>query len=348
MSYADPWQWRPSQADWLLGLQLLIRKWQPDSSLGLDADRLKKSLTDAAMRGEPWLFHPALHVLYRTRNAPQQDAQLAVWCAAHVRQSLGALQTQRQLWIWSPSGGQPVEPGRYQLGELGASIASDDYRLPVALDPWLLSSGGGPLFDTGFAPERFWSFVDEVERDGGAQLERDITCFMRAAQALMALPACLPWLSATRVVVPLVPAPDSSFNSSSQPEFPGLVFSDTKDESQILEALMHETAHHYFRLAEAAGPLVEPTHQDTYASPLRDDPRPLRGIFLAFHALAYIVAFFEYARKRGQSLVAAEELQELALKRDEAHHVLRDARAQLTPAGRNFLHLTSQVAAYEP
>jgi HEXXH motif-containing protein len=59
-----------------------------------------------------------------------------------------------------------------------------------------------------------------------------------------------------------------------------------------LESIVHESAHLHLYMALAQEPLIDPDHDGHYKSPLRPDPRPLRGILLAYHALAYIAALF--------------------------------------------------------
>jgi HEXXH motif-containing protein len=60
---------------------------------------------------------------------------------------------------------------------------------------------------------------------------------------------------------------------------------------QILEALIHESAHRQLFFLEAQGPLVNPHDRGLYPSPLKSDPRPLRAVLAAYHALVYMAAF---------------------------------------------------------
>jgi HEXXH motif-containing protein len=119
-----------------------------------------------------------------------------------------------------------------------------------------------------------------------------------------------------------------------------------KHEAQIVEALVHESAHHYFRIRDGAHPLVESGHAATYASPLRRDPRPLRGIFLAYHALAYICACFTDSSRLGLGLADERELSQLRAKARDAECTLAGAAAHLTESGREFFEQTRAVVDY--
>jgi HEXXH motif-containing protein len=101
-------------------------------------------------------------------------------------------------------------------------------------------------------------------------------------------------------------------------------------------------------MAEATSALVDPRHTSIYKSPLRDDPRPLRGVLLACHALAYIAAFYTDALQA--SLAAARRLEAHI---SETRHKLHDAlgvllanRQHLTADGGDFLDRTLEVERY--
>ena len=120
------------------------------------------------------------------------------------------------------------------------------------------------------------------------------------------------------------------------------------NELQAIEALVHESAHQHLFMAETAGALVDPRHTAIYKSPLRDDPRPLRGVLLACHALAYIAAYYTDALQA--SLSAARRLESHI---SETRHKLHDAlkillanRQYLTAHGGDFLDRTMEVERY--
>jgi HEXXH motif-containing protein len=105
-----------------------------------------------------------------------------------------------------------------------------------------------------------------------------------------------------------------------------------------LEGLVHESAHHHFRMLEAAGPISTPHDNDRYPSPLRADPRPLRNVLLATHALQHVVAFYDGALEVG--LLAADWSRRRnaldALFNEGVATVSRN-RSRLTPRGRALL-----------
>jgi HEXXH motif-containing protein len=116
----------------------------------------------------------------------------------------------------------------------------------------------------------------------------------------------------------------------------------------VLEALVHESAHHHLCLAEMESLLVDPKHDGTYPSPLRPEPRPLRGILLAYHALAYICALYVEARACGFIPRDAyrSEADDLQSKLDAAESTLCSSRQFLTESGDQFFSETMNVAAH--
>jgi HEXXH motif-containing protein len=155
------------------------------------------------------------------------------------------------------------------------------------------------------------------------------------------------WITeVTHIAIPLR-GEGTSFRSGSHPAIPGLVELDMLAEDQILEALVHESAHLYLYLTEAGGPLINPDHTERYSSPLRADPRPLRGILLAYHALAFISARYRDALDVPQtSLWGERELDACRRSAREAEETLYSQLRHLTPAGQNFLDSTRQVLEY--
>jgi HEXXH motif-containing protein len=114
-------------------------------------------------------------------------------------------------------------------------------------------------------------------------------------------------------------------------------------EIQILEALVHESAHRHLYIAEMDAPLIDPDCEERFRSPLRPEPRPLRGIMLACHALAYICLFYEEAAKTGLETPTGA-LSELQNYLEDAAATLVANRHLLTPAGTEFLERTLEVA----
>jgi HEXXH motif-containing protein len=244
--------------------------------------------------------------------------------------------------LWSGAGDEEVGAGRHELAELGALVARPA-PLPLALDVWCRT--------TGVIGAGTWAALDDADgADRADQLTGSVMGFLRTMAALSTLrPAVFAWItSATSVVRPLVPVADRA-RSSHHPAVPGLVEADLcRGPAQIVELVVHESAHLHLRAAEAAGDLVDPGHAESYESPLRPEPRPLLGVLLAYHALAYICAALTEAAAAG--VVAADTagpaLADLGRRRDDARTVVDGARRHLTDAGTSFVDRTHQVAEH--
>ena len=65
-----------------------------------------------------------------------------------------------------------------------------------------------------------------------------------------------------------------------------------KSPVELAEALAHETGHLLLFGLTIGRPLVENSYDERYASPLREDPRPMEGLV---HA-AYVLARMHYTR----------------------------------------------------
>jgi HEXXH motif-containing protein len=127
-----------------------------------------------------------------------------------------------------------------------------------------------------------------------------------------------------------------------------VVFLTLHNELQAIEALVHESAHQHLFMAEATSALVDPRHTSVYKSPLRDDPRPLRGVLLACHALAYIAAFYTDALNGSVSAARRVEVHLSATRKKltEALDILLANRQHLTAEGYDFLDHTVEVERY--
>jgi HEXXH motif-containing protein len=136
--------------------------------------------------------------------------------------------------------------------------------------------------------------------------------------------------------------------SETTPMIPGTIFASLASELQILEALVHEAAHHHFLFVEAFGPVVEPTDSNTYSSPLRTEMRPLRGVFAALHAIVYMLAFYVGILQTPLRLVQGLDfrISELRQQMADAASTVGSNRRSLTTAGRDLLAKTMSVAAF--
>jgi HEXXH motif-containing protein len=172
---------------------------------------------------------------------------------------------------------------------------------------------------------------------------------------LAALPEVAQWLRATTRALDLLPqrffakAPEGALVSCSSPEVPGFIrITRCREPLKLLEMVVHETAHLYLFRAEAAGPLIDETSQLSFSSPLRHEPRPLRGILLALHACAYIAAAYAVARHssiEAATAAEAERLRVLALF-EESRTIVASALPCLTEAGLEFVRRTQAVARF--
>jgi HEXXH motif-containing protein len=91
--------------------------------------------------------------------------------------------------------------------------------------------------------------------------------------------------------------------------------------------------------------MIAPDHADRrFPSPLKPEPRPLRGVMLAYHALAYITELYDAVREL--DVIADEEafelqLVELRTAAMDAEATCMSARPFLTERGQQFLDHTA-------
>jgi len=340
----NPWANRAPKKAWFEAIWRAAEAWQPTHSLCLDRERVVAWLQESALRQSPWMLHPCVNALTfkQPKNQLQRDFTLAIWAAASAPYDLGTVRIEEPLAAWTPDGGAPVAPGTHQLEDLGCRSALAQWPLRVALDVWCDSLG--------FAHSNTWAALDrQRQMDEAEKLEAEICNFMRSLTLLEAtLPDCATWASdVTQVVIPFYSKIDIEFHSSSHEELPGVIFMDLfPSEIQILETFVHESAHHYLYLYDQIEPLVDPCHSMTYRSPLRKDPRPLRGIFLAYHALAYICCLYRDAACNRWITTDNPDFANLREKMEDAEITLSGARIHLTPTGQFLFDETLAVANY--
>lgn len=340
----NPWLWQPSGSAWFARLHELASRWQPSPELGIEGDRLRRTIQESAAKDARWLMHPCVNALTLPRpdTKAQRDFQLALWTAMNTGEELGSVTLAGPVWAWSPSGGMKVAPGSYELAALAAILRGHDDDSPLPVDPWARS------IKVPF--HQLWRDLKQFGAAEQASLKSELEILLRAIVAAdRYLPDCLAWArSRTKVVIPLRRLSGEHASSSSASELPGVVFLTLHHEVQAIEALVHESAHQHLFTAEAAGALVDPRHTALYKSPLRVDARPLRGILLACHALAYIAAFYSDALR--ESIASArfleDQLEGTRLKLDDALGILLARRAHLTAAGRDFVDHTVEVGRY--
>jgi HEXXH motif-containing protein len=347
---ASPWAWRVSASGWYADVARGLAVWQPDPALEVDSV-VRDRLVEAACNGEEWLYHPVLCAVTLGQRRLGRDLRLVLWAGAHSedRADLGAVTVPGPTWAWAADGGRLVERGRHDVVELGrrACTPATEPLVPLALDVWI-DAVGLPLPPEVVAYEEWsWAHHQPLAPEEGAHLRHDVVRFLRAARALQQLhPDCSDWVTGvTKVVVPLYGTSGPRFRSGSSAALPGLVFTDIDGPiTQVLESLVHESAHLWFCIAETECPLIDPAHDGRYRSPLRPDPRPLRGIFLAFHALAFMGAFYrDWAGVTPARDEALDELEAVRSLRDDAAATLESARDALTDAGAQFLDATLRL-----
>jgi len=336
-----PWSWRPSRAAWFDAIADRAACWTP-AVTGLDDRAVSAALQAAARARDEWLWHPCLGRLTGADgDVAASDLRMAIWVAANTRVDAGAISLAAPLAVWTPSGAIELEPGRHELARVaGAEAGAEAAPFPgPAVDLWCHS--------TGSVEPHSWAAAPAASPADAAALEGQLQTYARTIAHLHELlPACMAWVgAATRVVVPLRGGVDV-FRSCSHPSLPGMVALDLMSSPDIAEAIVHESAHLHLFTAEAAHDLIEPDHEGRYPSPLQPEPRPLRGILLACHALAYICALYRDAARIpalarwGQQL---EPNRELA--RDAEQTLAREER-HLTAAGRAFFADTRRVLDY--
>lgn len=341
---SDTWSWRPRTDAWFARLYDTAEQWRPSPSLGLDAWQLRRLIQKSAARCSTWLIHPCASALtLRTaQNKLQSDFQLVVWLALNTGEQLGVAYLEEPTWVWSPGGSTRLAAGHHDLSALAVRLGGSQGGSPVAIDAW------GHTTNVQF--HQLWRDLTPFGPPEQETLKTDLMLLCRALGAAEKhLPSCFQWaISRTKVVVPMRRISGEHSSSSSASDLPGVVFLTLHHEVQTLDAFVHESAHQHLFMAESAGALVDPSHTALYKSPLRNDPRPLRGILLAWHALAYIAAY--YADALAASLAAAaglaKNLEETRRKLADAQSILLANRAHLTRYGREFVDQTADLARY--
>lgn len=340
-----PWHWQPSLANWFTRMVERAGEWQPCAELSLEPDPLRTRLHQAAKEGAGWLWHPCTDRLTTDSLGTtwQRDLQLAVWVVLHSEASadeFGGVRVPQPAPVWTRHGAVQVTSGTHALADLATGPPAGSSPCEPGVDVWGESIG--------YAEPESWAALPPRNPDEMRVLTEELGRYYRCSLFLArAMPACHAWIAgATRISIPLRGAGDG-FRSCSHPGVPGLVLLDLLKEHQIIEALVHESAHLYLYRAEVSEPLVDPDNQERYRSPLRPEPRPLRGILLAYHALAYIAAMYREALDI--PLVAQWGTSEMADRREQAHEaeeVLLTNRRHLTRAGKDFLDKTRLVLEY--
>lgn len=344
---SSPWDWYPRSSGWYARMQALSQYWEPGEEFAEIVPGIRQAVGSACDQEASWLLHPATAPLFTERPTPHGNLQFVLWTAANTPAVSGSIHLSSPLWAWAPDGGSLVDAGEHDLRTLAEKIHPLVGNRSVALDVW--GDSIGYPYEWLYPKEWGWAAAQPLAPDDEAVLKSQIVAFMRAFSGLTTHhPQCARWIAnMTRVVIPLRRSRDGRFKSGSVAQVPSLIYCDLDGgDYQILESIVHETSHQYLCFAEAGTPFVVEGHDDRYSSPLRPEPRPLRGIFLAYHALAFMCAYYADESRVILDDSVQRELSTLRSKCADAERTLVEHSRFLTPAGQEFLHETKQVAAY--
>lgn len=338
---ADPWSWAPDFVPWYGQVARVADNWTSSVRLSVPGGSVAELIHRAASQNEKWLYHPCLSALLLRHQdgCAARDIALLGWIAHHAHLE-GELLLDNPHWCWSTDGGFLLPPGSHTFTELTERMHAGGAP-EIALDPWCTLLG--------YAHPGTWADFSggEEQQTEGIRAGTMIAC--RASALLSSfLPEVMDWLKPLAHVLIFLDGEGDLARSSSYAEMPGVIFADTRSELALIEVLVHESAHHLLYIEEAGGPLIDPHHTTLYPSPLRSDLRPLRGILLAYHALAYICAFYSCLSRSplGEDVLDSSDVADLQLKMRQAGTTLRLGSSGLTSRGIAFLERTDDVALY--
>jgi hypothetical protein len=341
------WKCYVSKRGWFKHLAQNIESWRPDPSFIISVTDFRNYLVNMAAKEKDWGFHPCVNTLTSMHGTSKlkRDIQLALWFASHEEIGVLSIKVEKELWLWSGRGPVRVQKGLYDLKTLSNQFISEKDGKEILLDIWCHSIG--------FPVKSSWPLKNPINRNDIIQLGMDIRSFFEAIYLLKnSIPECYNWINnVTRVVVPLAPAQQKSLRSNHYTSIPGMVNLDLfGGEINILELLIHESAHLYFFLAEMNKKLIEPRCKSLYWSPLRNELRPLRGIFVAYHALVFICAFYNDLNSKKIVPVArfVTEWKKHSDQMEKCEKTLELASSCLTEDGLKFFQDTKRIAASCP
>lgn len=319
----SPWTSTSKPDGWIDHLASCLGAWRPALLDAPAAAAFKAAVADCARAREAWLYHPFVAAITARAEPPLAgELNLFAWAAFQERMPDLELAVAPGAQLLDLGGDYRALAGRRSCAQLAATLSSMRRR-DVAL-----------VVPPGTAPP-----------SAGARM----TFERHREQIRTRMPQLWAWIAAaTTFAAALPPAATGSFSSRSSPDEPGVVYLTLGgDILQTLEALVHETAHlHLFREERVAS--LTNSAEARFRSPLRADPRPLRGVLLAMHACAHIAAAFREAEACGLDhplRCRAQRMEMLDLFR-EAREVVESARRHLTDAGAAFVERTAAVAEH--
>ena len=289
-------------------------------------------LLDAAEVGalpEPVSFHlegPLLSERSGWRCAPPPETRCSL--APH------------RIEIHTPRGsagaGLPAPAGVLSAGLQAAGVEVQQALAPLWGDAVLLLHDSNPLAEQEAHPAKSGNRVDLGEHPPEQWIEA-----LRGAFAVIEehLPLLADEMRLLLGHVGPVGYFDQQHLSASYLEAMGVVYlSLHPHQMTLVEALIHEFQHNKLNLLLALDPTMENADWPLYTSPVRPDPRPLRGVLLAVHAFQPIVHLYERlcelpASGEGEAAWRRRRLGEVArLCREGCEVLLPNGR--VTPAGR--------------
>lgn len=340
---SPPWNWRFHEDRWFEQLRRLVDNWTPHPKLKIDTGFIKEILKDAIQLKRRWIIHPCINAitLETEKRKLQRDFQLALWVMTNIFRPCGMVSVPESIWAWFPDGGFKLPPGQYQWSEI---VTQTNQEIPfqnITIDPWSNSLG------IRLAPPSTSEGYKELPPFDHARVTEDVILLWRSLALLdHYLPDCMSWITSVTSAIIVLPSIPHMHQSWSRKDTPGVIFMTApQDALEGLEAIVHESAHRHLFLAETYGPLVKPNDSAIYKSPLRRDPRPLRGILLACHAIAYMYAFYSQALSMGldEDGIAESRINVLKAQYIDSLTILNEAKHKLTANGREFLKFTDKV-----
>lgn len=206
---------------------------------------------------------------------------------------------------------------------IGWDTAASPAYFPMAQGGWLATVDTNPLSNVEAHPDKHGNAVDL----GGRGVNEWLTA-LDAARALIR--THLPALAAEHAqvlagVVPVGFEPEKSL-SASYFEAIGQVYVSLHPQTVVMaEALIHETQHNKLNLLLWSDPLLEEDGA-LHVSPVRPDPRPLRGVLLAAHAFLPVADLHRALIAARHPLADPERLASVERVNSEALDVLAAAR----------------------
>lgn len=335
----SPWNWRPSKDSWYERIEESSSDWNSGHLSKSLLSKVRTRINDEAVKKSAWLHHPFCSSLVaeNTKKCFFNDAQFLAWLSFNCSDLDGTFEFEHPVKLWSLNGSTSPISKSSSSGELRELInGSQPSRCKVSKKDSKIE-----------APVML--FNDAVEPAISQQVSDQLKC------VLGSIPAIASWINESTILLDVIPegyfpdAPPSAYVSCSSPDLPGFIrVSAGGDILTLLEMIAHETAHQYLFRFERRAPIIEHGDGGLHMSPLREAPRPLRGVILAMHACAYIAAAYTEAANASVDIFQGCEEERTRVMRlfEESREIVDSAYAELSASGREFVSLTDQVAEY--